>query len=135
MPTIVIATGPGRGENVRVDQSSVTLGRHADCTVQVIDDAVSRNHARVFYDHEAGAHAVEDTGSANGTTVNGEKLSGPVALTDGDVITVGQTELCYLSGDFDDPNAMMAHLQQQRWFGEADRATLRMQMPKAPPMS
>jgi pSer/pThr/pTyr-binding forkhead associated (FHA) protein len=56
------------------------------------DAEISRRHARV----SRGANrqlAIEDLGSANGTFVNDERISGPRMLQVGDVIRVGKTVL------------------------------------------
>jgi pSer/pThr/pTyr-binding forkhead associated (FHA) protein len=56
------------------------------------DGGVSRIHAEVR--RSADGHRVVDSGSANGTTVNGERVT-EHQLVDGDVIRVGDTELHY----------------------------------------
>jgi len=61
------------------------------------DDAVSRQHARIL--HIADADYIEDSGSTNGTRLNGELLEPhtPVLLHDGDQIRMGErTEITYL---------------------------------------
>lgn len=64
-----------------------TVGRHADCDVQVNDASVSRLHARLILD---GGHLrVEDLKSKNGTMVRGRALSEPMVLTAGDTVTFG----------------------------------------------
>jgi pSer/pThr/pTyr-binding forkhead associated (FHA) protein len=54
------------------------------------DDEVSRYHAIVRVSD--GGADITDLGSTNGTFVDGRRLSGRVALVDGSVIFVGQTE-------------------------------------------
>jgi hypothetical protein len=54
------------------------------------DDSISRTHAIVFYDQQS--LGVIDLGSTNGTYVNAERVSS-VAVRDGDVITLGNSEL------------------------------------------
>jgi pSer/pThr/pTyr-binding forkhead associated (FHA) protein len=44
------------------------------------------------------ADVVEDMNSTNGTFVNGDRLVGSRPLHDGDVITLGQTQLSYEDG-------------------------------------
>ncbi|HEY3333138.1 MAG TPA: FHA domain-containing protein [Capsulimonadaceae bacterium] len=86
-----------------VTKAEVTIGR-PDPRIDVFpdvaiewDDAVSRNHARVL--HRADGDYVEDTGSTNGTKLNGKVLSAnkPLILTDGDKIQLGEkTEITYV---------------------------------------
>jgi hypothetical protein len=63
-----------------------TIGRWKDNDVIVDDRWVSRNHARICRQEER--YVVEDLGSKNGTFVNGQRITGPVALVDGDVLQV-----------------------------------------------
>lgn len=70
---------------------SITLGRdRASCAVcfHPDDDGVSRQHARVGRD--GAAFWVEDLGSPNGTTLNGEPLKGRAPLSPGAVLRLGR---------------------------------------------
>ncbi|MBZ0272885.1 FHA domain-containing protein [bacterium] len=69
--------------------AEVTIGRSSECEVRVNDAAVSRKHARVSIDIEAGGGLViEDLGSPNGTFVNGARIQGATPLNPGDTIQV-----------------------------------------------
>jgi hypothetical protein len=67
----------------------LTVGRAAGCGVALDDTTVSQLHARVF--RRDGRLWVEDLGSTNGTFVNRQKVSAPVALRRGDRVQVGST--------------------------------------------
>jgi hypothetical protein len=71
----------------------LTVGRREPCAILLRDDAVSGRHAR-FVD-AGGRWNVEDLGSTNGTFVNGARISRPVELQPGDVITVGNASWRY----------------------------------------
>jgi pSer/pThr/pTyr-binding forkhead associated (FHA) protein len=58
------------------------LGRTAECDLQLTEGHASRRHARLFF-AEDGVW-VEDLNSANGTFVNGAKITGKVKLGSGD---------------------------------------------------
>jgi DNA-binding winged helix-turn-helix (wHTH) protein len=63
------------------------LGRAPECDIVVAGRLVSRQHARIT---RAGrVYTLEDLGSHNGTTVNGQPLDGPRVLRDGDRIELG----------------------------------------------
>lgn len=64
-----------------------TLGRSALCEIVVPREIVSRLHARVV--REGPRFLLHDAGSANGTFVNGERLTGPHLLADHDRIGLG----------------------------------------------
>jgi adenylate cyclase len=76
---------------------NIIVGRHeggADVDLDLrFDRGVSHKHARVWI--EGGQCWVEDLGSRNGTTVNGESIEGKGGrcLREGDVIQVGDTSL------------------------------------------
>jgi len=50
-----------------------TVGRAAESQICIDVKAVSRNHARIFF--EGGHFWIKDLGSANGTSVNGKKIT------------------------------------------------------------
>ena len=56
------------------------------------DRLLSRRHARIARG-EGGVFFIEDTGSTNGTTVNGHVLRGAQTLTNGDEIKLGSSTL------------------------------------------
>ncbi|MBV9464215.1 MAG: FHA domain-containing protein, partial [Verrucomicrobiae bacterium] len=66
----------------------LTIGRSSASNVVLHDAKASRNHA-VIQLHGNGIYYVLDLGSANGTFVNGKRVSVPVALRSGDRIEVG----------------------------------------------
>ena len=58
----------------------LTIGRHTDNTMSVQLDRISKRHARIFHDTERGCYVLEDLGSLNGTTLDGEPVEGPERL-------------------------------------------------------
>jgi pSer/pThr/pTyr-binding forkhead associated (FHA) protein len=67
------------------------VGRGDDAQVALADPQVSRRHAVVRA--VDGALEIEDSGSANGTFVNGSRLNGPQRLRTGDEIAIGPVVL------------------------------------------
>jgi hypothetical protein len=74
------------GERIDVD-GAVTIGRSAECDVQLQDTYLSSRHARVANDD--GELSIEDLGSTNGTYVNEELVKGRVLIERGDIVQVG----------------------------------------------
>ena len=91
MPTLVIdgAEHPLTGE--------LTFGRHRSCGIQIKDDGASRQHAKVYF--ADGIWWVEDLGSANGTFLNGTKITTRKRLRDRDAIGIGQVILRFDAGE------------------------------------
>jgi pSer/pThr/pTyr-binding forkhead associated (FHA) protein len=72
----------------------IAIGRDHDNEL-VIDDAyVSREHAEAIF--ENGSSILRDSQSANGTSVNGQKITGPTVLNAGDVILIGSDITIYV---------------------------------------
>lgn len=86
---IVPSEGPAYEHSVRGEV--VRIGRAADCELCLDDPFLSRYHARLVLDGDG--LKVEDLGSANGTYVNGERISAPIDVGEGDVVRVSGTEL------------------------------------------
>ncbi len=82
-----------RGERIPCN-SVITLGRDKNNDVILTDLLVSRNHAMVRRLGE-GDYYLIDSGSSNGTLVNGLRVSGPTQLRNGDRITIGRTEFVF----------------------------------------
>ena len=68
------------------------LGRSKDCDVQVEDANVSRRHAELR--REGSSWWLVDLDSTNGTELNGKRVQ-RVKLSDGDTITLGDTDLVF----------------------------------------
>jgi FHA domain len=85
---LVIASGPAQGTVVNIDRELV-LGREGD--VAIDDREVSRRHVAVR-PVEQGVQ-VEDLGSANGTFVDGRRISGAVTVADAGRLQIGVTEV------------------------------------------
>ena len=71
------------------------VGRSTDNDIQIADGQASRHHAEIRYDN--GRHHIVDLNSTNGTLVNDNRIASAHALSHGDIITIGNTELRYES--------------------------------------
>ena len=87
---LVVTEGPAAGQRFELD-SEVVLGREGVSATIADDSELSRRHAVVR--PAAGGFEIEDLGSRNGTFVNGQKIEGPMRLSGGDSIKIGQTVL------------------------------------------
>ncbi|KFA88352.1 sigma-54-dependent Fis family transcriptional regulator [Archangium violaceum] len=89
MPALLLLSGPSAGLRFEI-QAEATIGRSPSCEIPLPeDDHVSRRHARFFV--QEGQLHLADLGSRNGTSVNGERVSGEVPLHPGDRVQVGKT--------------------------------------------
>jgi predicted component of type VI protein secretion system len=85
---VALVTFKANGTRISVPlkSASVIVGRGDECGVRVPAASVSRQHCELVNDGER--VCVKDMGSANGTFVNGERIS-EVVLAAGDRLTVG----------------------------------------------
>lgn len=90
---LVAQSGPASGQEFNLEGDELVIGRAADNPVSIPDTSVSRKHALVRKTSDG--WAVSDLGSGNGTLLNGDPIAEETQLSDGDVITLGDTELRY----------------------------------------
>jgi two-component system, cell cycle response regulator len=83
---LIRARGAHLGQVLILGTQPHRVGRANECEIWLSDDGVSRKHATVLF--ENGNYIVEDTGSANGTFVGGQKVDRAI-LRDGDLIQFG----------------------------------------------
>lgn len=74
--------------------SVTTIGRDRNSDIVLPDLMVSRNHAMLRRLGEADYYLI-DSGSSNGSLLNGRQLAMPTLLSDGDRITIGSTEFVF----------------------------------------
>ena len=88
---LIVIAGPHVGKMFKIEQQETVLGRSSKADMYVNDVGISRSHARLItWGDDV---FVEDLQSANGTYLNGERLTRRVQLTDGDKITLGSTTI------------------------------------------
>lgn len=90
MPTLVVRHPDGQ-EQEQPLSGSLRVGRAEGNDLILKEGGVSREHARFFV--EDGKVMVEDAGSSNGTFVNGERITGPVALSARIKVILGDYEI------------------------------------------
>jgi len=112
---LVVLKGEGAGRSCVVMGEAV-IGRNPDSQLAMTSGAASRRHARVFASAPR-EFSIEDLGSRNGTTVNGERLGPlPRVLAYGDKIEIGGSVLLF--GHFDPAEQQMLHAQKLQALGQ-----------------
>lgn len=94
-PFLLLRTGGGDQRIVALDRDRLSVGRReANDVALPWDSEVSRLHAEL---HRIGGEwvAIDDGLSANGSFVNGERLSGRRRLRDGDILRFGRTSVLF----------------------------------------
>ncbi|HLW00225.1 MAG TPA: FHA domain-containing protein [Ktedonobacterales bacterium] len=93
--TLLLSGGAGAGQVFALSKAVLTIGRDSGCDITISDASISRQHAQIIR-QEMGWY-LQDLGSRNGTAINGQRLSAPQRVEDGDVLTIGNIPLRYLA--------------------------------------
>lgn len=95
-----------QGEPVlaRTIDAAIVIGRAHDAGIRLEDSACSRRHLKIYRQDDA--WLASDLNSSNGTLFNGQRLSEPVVLHDGDMLRIGEHDIRIT---FRDPGACSDH--------------------------
>ena len=88
---LIIEDDEGRKTVVPIVREEITIGRQDGNTIKLTERNVSRRHARLI--KENGSLVIEDLGSYNGVRVNGDRITGPTKVKEGDLIEIGDYDL------------------------------------------
>lgn len=92
---LVISDDEGHTTVVPLLRNEVTIGREKGNTIRLTERNVSRAHARLI--RRNGAFVVQDLGSYNGVTVNGQRIENATPLESGDQLEIGDYGLTFQS--------------------------------------
>lgn len=89
MPQLQLTPIRGDARPLPLGPGKVTIGRHPDNTLAIVDDRASRFHCEITL--ASGGLTVRDLNSRNGTRVNEQRII-EAALAPGDVLSIGGHE-------------------------------------------
>lgn len=87
--TLYVLDGPLMGQTFHLGDEPATLGRSPEATITLKDDYASGQHARLF--PQGSRWFLQDSGSTNGTFMNGQRLTRPAPVEPGTSFRVGKT--------------------------------------------
>ena len=93
MPQLTLVLGRKPVQVYNLDQNRVRIGREAGVDIIIDNPGVSRLHAELR--KEGDGWTVTDMGSANGTFLNGQKISATQLIKAGDEIGLGKFSLLF----------------------------------------
>jgi ABC-type multidrug transport system ATPase subunit len=108
---LIVIEGTSKGESFSLNQPDaagpvhIVIGRDPGVDILVESPGVSRRHAQITI--QADQCTLEDLGSSNGTFLNGERISQPRRLRNGDVIRLGQSVALQYQGEPQEAAATM----------------------------
>ena len=94
-PTLQVMNGTTTGRLYQLDKEITIVGRNPDCDIVLAPKSVSRKHAVIV--RKLAGYELKDLGSTRGTYLDGQKLSQPVFLRDGNAIQMGEVLLNFSS--------------------------------------
>lgn len=95
VPHLIVRDASGNDREVEIVKTPFTLGRQSDNDLVLLDNRISRRHARIVHDERG--YVLEDAESRHGTFVNGEKVASCVVLKAGDQISLGVMDTYQIS--------------------------------------
>lgn len=121
------------GERI-ISSGNATLGRTTDNTISFPDDPnISRYHAEI--EKRGDYYCLIDLGSSNGTTVNGQPVTGELYLWDGAEISLGgsaKVEVVFLNPDGSEPDRPAATIEESNEPTEVAPSTSMAEPPPVP---
>jgi pSer/pThr/pTyr-binding forkhead associated (FHA) protein len=91
-PRLVAVNGPLSGQTFYLDEPVASIGRLGSNDICLEDPFVSRNHCVIR--NEGDEYLIEDLNSANGTYLNGERVS-TGSLKEGCLIAIGTSRFLF----------------------------------------
>ena len=91
-PRLIAVSGPLSDQTIYLDEPLISIGRLSSNDICLDDAYVSRRHCVIR--NEGAEYLVEDLGSANGTYLNGERVTAG-SLKDGCLIEIGTSRFLF----------------------------------------
>lgn len=115
MPVLVlhVVQGPQRGRKFELPAHEPQLIGRSSEALPIADATVSRRHAELTPDD--GRWFLRDLESANGTFVNGKRITKRIELAPGDQVRCGATTMVFALAPDDQPNDTVALLDPDRF--------------------
>lgn len=107
MPSLFVIRGNDQGVRFELSEPALGIGRDASNALQIHDSEVSRRHAEL--DREGTSYRLSDLGSANGTYVNGRRVSEQL-LASGDHVQIGSTLMLFTAAAEEPADSLAARI-------------------------
>ncbi|MCC7084256.1 MAG: SpoIIE family protein phosphatase [Pirellulales bacterium] len=115
MAVLEFLNGNQIGQRLPIEGERAILGRHPDCDIVLDQGAVSRQHAQISL--VDGRYILEDLRSRNGTLLNGQLISSPQPLSNGDEVKICDLTLTFHLDGSDAPAALQLPSSDETYDG------------------
>ncbi|MHC4215979.1 MAG: FHA domain-containing protein [Planctomycetota bacterium] len=120
MASVIIISDKQKGDFYRLGERTNVIGRDESLPIQILDHTVSRKHLRIRFNKRTWTYCADDMTSKNGVKINELKIDKDTILKNGDIITIGNTELMFTVKDFFDRQSSLEHIKK---LGERQHPT------------
>ena len=121
MARLILFKGTNAEAAYELGDEPVTVGRHPENTIHVLDAKASREHCRIVKTQEG--YEIKDSDSRNGTLVNGV-ASMEAPLSNGDRIQIGNTILHFEGEEGEEPSTVVITEEGGEFDGTVVEAAL-----------
>ncbi|MFZ1947257.1 MAG: SpoIIE family protein phosphatase [bacterium] len=97
MASFFIALGTGEERLLSTEKAVLRIGRLPESDILIEEPVVSRGHADIY--RADNKYYIRDSGSRNGTFLNGKRIFQPAELAPGDVIGIGNSKIVFEPSD------------------------------------
>jgi pSer/pThr/pTyr-binding forkhead associated (FHA) protein len=112
MASVIIISDKQKGDFYRLGERTNVIGRDESLPIQILDHTISRKHLCIRFDKRTWTYCAQDMTSTNGVKINSVKIDKDTVLKNGDIITIGNTELMFTVKDFFDRQSSLEHIKK-----------------------
>ena len=112
MASVIIISDKQKGDFFRLGERTNVIGRDESLPIQILDNTVSRRHLCIRFDKRTWTYCASDMTSKNGVKINELKIDKDTVLKNGDIISIGNTELLFTVKDFFDRRSSLDHINK-----------------------
>ena len=117
MIQLQVTSPDGSQSSYNLTESEYIIGRDDQCNIRLVDPEISRQHARITL--KGSAYWITDCNSANGTTINGERIGQETELADNTELKIANYGLKIVRSEPQKPLAILiginGPIQNQRF--------------------
>lgn len=100
---LIVRSGSNVGDEKELNKKLICIGRDPSNDLILENNEISRLHTKITQSDDS--YLIEDLNSTNGTFINGRKITKPENLFDGDLISLGESNIFEISISKEEENS------------------------------